>query len=58
MSMDNDGEVYCTPEKHPFSQAMLRQYANCVVGVITPTSDVHDIRDDLAATLKGHRSAA
>lgn len=58
VSMDSDGEVYCTPEKHPFSQSMLRQYANCVVGVITPTSKVDDIREDLAATLAGHRSAA
>jgi hypothetical protein len=58
VSMDDDGEVYCTPPKHPFSQSMLRQYSNCVVGVITPTSKVDDIRDDLAATLKAHRSAA
>ncbi|MDF4024112.1 hypothetical protein P3W24_03890 [Luteibacter sp. PPL201] len=58
VSMDSDGEVYCTPPKHPFSQAMLRQYSNCVVGTITPTSKVDDIREDLAATLEGHRSAA
>lgn len=58
VSMDEDLNVYATPERHPFSVAMLRQHADCIVGTYNYTSHIDAIREDLAATMAEHQASA
>jgi hypothetical protein len=58
VSMDSDGKVYATPPRHPFSTALMKHYADNVVGTYGPASTAEEIRDDLVAQWDEARKAA
>lgn len=57
VSLSDEARVYVTPVAHPFSQGMLKQYSDRVVGSYDKGVTADDICEDLIAQWKADREA-
>jgi hypothetical protein len=57
VSVDDDGQVFCTPRDCDFSQALLRTHAGNVAGVYDKDLDLDGLADDLATQVSQLKAA-
>jgi len=58
VSMSEQGDVFVTAERHPFSEGMLRQYGDRCVGVYRDGCTPDGITEDLIEQWRTDREAA